>query len=215
MILLFHHEIISNEIMKKARQSGFKQKVVYRNSFGRFAKREDSASEETWTYRVDKKKPSKILDLKIEALPFREENVSWFRSIQVPDTGRHAGKISVALQDTINAIPVSRHDTKIDVTMTAKTSKGKLVKRKLSFSHYNSKELNRHTIGGIIRQLFYDHGERPAYPTKIVKWDTKIKRRESRSMTEKRRQLYDVTFNIKTTVETRKQGAKRKQKAKR
>jgi hypothetical protein len=64
-------------------------------------------------------------------------------------------------------------------------------------------------VGGIIRQLFYDHGERPAYPVKIVKWDTKVKRHVSRSATEKRRQLHDVTFNIKTTVETRKQGAKR------
>jgi hypothetical protein len=195
---------------KTPRLSGIKSRVVYRNSLGHFAKREDSASEETWTYReAIVKGKRKIIDLKREALPFREENVSWFRSIQVPNTGRHAGKLSVALQSTIDAIPVSRHDTLIEVSMTAKTSKGKIVKRKLSFYHYNSHELNRHTVGGIIRQLFYDHGERPAYPVKIVKWDTKVKRHVSRSATEKRRQLHDVTFNIKTTVETRKQGAKR------
>jgi len=198
--------------MKKARQSGFKTRTVYRDAFGHFAKRTDSASEETWTYRVDAKHPSKILDLKIDALPFREENTTWFRSIQVPKAGPHTGKISVALQSTIDAIPVSRHNTNIEITMTAKTAKGKKIKRKLSFGHYNSRELNRHTVGGIIRGLFYDYGERPAYPVKIVKWDTKKKRRESRSTTERRRQLYDITFNIKTTVETKLQTEKRRKK---
>ena len=62
--------------------------------------------------------------------------------------------------------------------------------------------------------MFYDHGERPAYPVKVVKWDTKMKRRESRSATDKRRQLYDVTFNIKTTIETRKQGEMKKRRKK-
>ena len=209
MVSLFHHETFHHEIMKKPRQAGFKTRTVYRDAFGHFAKRTDSASEETWTYRVDAKYPSKILDLKIDALPFREENTTWFRSIQVAKAGPHTGKISVALKETIDAIPVSRHDTNIQITMTARTSKGKRIKRKLSFYHYNSKELNRHTVGGIIRQLFYDHGERPACPVQIVKWDTKKKRRESRSATERRRQLYDITFNIKTVVETRKQGAKK------
>jgi len=196
--------------MKKARQSGFRQKVVYRDSLGRFATSEDSASEESWTYRVDKNNPSKILDLKLEALPFREGNVSWFRSINVPNTGRHAGKISVALKSIFKAIPISRHDTTIEITMTAKTSRGKLVKRKLSTGHYNSRELNRHMISEILNELFYVYDERPSYPVKIVKWDTKSKRKVSRSATEKRRQLHDIKFNFKTIVETKKQRIKRK-----
>ena len=195
---------------KIERSSGIKQKIVYRDAFGRFAKREDSASEETWSYRTSKKTPSKILDLKIDALPFREENTEWYRSIKISDSGSRAGKISAALKKTIRQIGISRHDSRIEITMTAKTYHGKIVKRKLSFYHYNSIKLEEHTIGGIINNLFYEHGDRPAYPVNIVKgWR---KRETTKKETMKRRQLYNVTFNIKTEVETRKQGEMKKRR---
>jgi len=199
---------------KITRLPGIKQKIVYRDSLGHFAKREDSASEETWSYREGiVKGKKKIVDLKVEALPFREENTEWYRSIKVPESGARAGRISSALKKTIRQIGISRHDSRIEITMTAKTYRGKIVKRKLSFYHYNSTKLEEHTIGGIINSLFYEHGDRPAYPVKIVKgWR---KRESTKREAEKRRQLHDITFNIKTIVETRKQGAKRKRAAKR
>jgi len=196
---------------KNPRVSGIKSRVVYRDEKGRFSTRKNWVTEEAWTYRAGIVKGQyKILDLKIESLKggFGEDAI--FRSIKVPDTGPHAGKLSVALKSVFKSIPVSRHDTTIEITMTAKTSKGKTVRRKLSTGHYNSHELNRHMVGEILNELFYAYGERPMYPVTIVKWDTKSKRKTSRSATEKRRQLHDVTFSFKTRVETKKQKIKRK-----
>jgi hypothetical protein len=198
---------------KISRLSGVKERVVYRDAYRRFTTRDKAVSEEYWKYReAVVKGKKKIQDLKIEALSYSEGETSWFPSIQVPQEGQRAGKISAALQKAIRGIPVSRHDSKIEITMTAKTYHGKIVKRKLSFYHYNSKKLADHTIGGIINNLFYEYGDRPAYPVKIVKgWR---RRQTMKRETEKRRQLYDVTFNIKAEVETRKQGAKKKRKKK-
>jgi len=199
--------------MKKkiSRISGIKSRTVYRDEKGRFTTRAGWVTEESWSYRAGIVKGKyKILDLKIESLKGGKDETSIFRSINVPDTGRHAGKLSVALDSVFKSIPVSRHHTTIEITMTAKTSSGKIVKRKLSTGHYNSRELNRHMVGEILNELFYAYGERPMYPVKLVKWDTKQKRKTSRSATERRRQLHDVTFSFHTRVETKKQSIKRK-----
>ena len=192
--------------IKIPRKSGIREKVVYRDSFGRFASRDMSASEEHWKYRVGPK--NQILDLKVEALPFREENTEWYRSLEVSQTGARAGKIGNAIRDTIKQIPVARHDIRLEISMSARTYHGKRVKRKISFYHYNSKKLEEHTVRGILQAMFYEQGDRPAYPTKIVKgWR---KRHVTKKETERRRQLYDVRFNIKTVVENREDRARKK-----
>jgi hypothetical protein len=198
---------------KTPRISGIKTRTVNRDTKGRFSTRANRITEEEWTYRAGIVKGKyKILDLKIESLKGSTGEISFFRSHKVPETGRFAGKISHALESVFKSIPVSRHDTTIEITMTAKTSSGKTIKRKLSTGHYNSYELNRHMVGEIVNELFYAYGERPAYPVKIVKWDTKSKRHVSKSATMKRRQLHNVIFNIQTRVETKKQRIKRKGK---
>jgi len=193
---------------KIPRLSGVQTKTKYRGKGGRFSNRKDSVSEEIWTYRegiVNGKK--QILDLKIKYLPYRKGHVEHFGSIPIPEEGSRAGKISAALTKTLSKLGVDRHDTRIDISMTARTANGKIIRRKLSLYHYNSHKLVSHTVVGIVQELFYKHGDRPAYPVKIVKgWR---KRETSKKETMKRRQLYDVTFNIKTDVEkTRKQARK-------
>lgn len=195
---------------KIPRKPGFKTKTIYRDSHGRFASRDNSVSEEQWKYRVDQK--NRIRDVKIEAQPFREENTEWFRSLKIPSEGKRAGKLSAALRKTLKQIGVDRADTKMEIVMTARTYHGKKVKRKISFHHYNSKKLTDHTIGGIIKGLFYEHGDRPAYPVKIVKgWR---KREVTKKETERRRQLHDVSFTIKTTTETRETKTRKRKRKK-
>lgn len=199
---------------KSPRKGGFETRTVYRDGRGRFVSRDISTSEETWTFRRDAKNPSRLKDLKIEALPFGVEDAEFFRSIRIPNEGPRAGKISAVLGKTLRRLGVSRYDTHIVITMTAKTPDGKTVKRKLDMYHYNSKKLEAHTIGAIMAQLFYEHGDRPIYPVKIVKgWrnrqDYHIGNKEYRvtkKATMQRRQLRDITFNIKTTIESRKGG---------
>jgi len=198
---------------KISRLSGIKETTVYRNSKGQFATREKSVSEEIWKYREGTVKgKKKIVDLKIEYLPYRKGTIEKFGSVSVPETGARAGKLSVALGKTLSKLGVDRHDTRIDISMTAKTKSGKIVRRKISLWHYNAKKLTDHTIFGILNELFYKHGDRPAYPVKIVKGSWR-NRQTTKKETMGRRQLYDVTFNIKTDVEkTRKQAAKSKRK---
>ena len=185
------------------RISGVKERTVYRDSMRRFATKENRVSEETWKYReAIVKGKKKIVDLKIDALAYGYGETTWRPSIKIPETGKRAGKISAALNKTMREVGVDRGDTTIEITMTAKTYRGKIVKRKLTFSHYNTKNLPEHTVGGIINELFYKHGDRPSYDPKIVKgWR---KRETTKKETQRRRQLYDVTFHVKTTIESRK-----------
>jgi hypothetical protein len=188
---------------KNPRLSGIKERVIYRDSMRRFATRENSVSEEYWKYReaIVKGKKKKV-DIKIEALSYAEGETSWFPSIQIPEKGSRAGKLSAVLGKTLKETYVLRTDSRISISMTAKTSRGKIIKRKLSFYHYNKKKLHEHTIGGIINELFYKHGDRPAYDIKIVKgWRG---RQTTKKETLKRRQLHNVTFQIEATVESRK-----------
>lgn len=195
---------------KVARLSGIKETTKYRDDKGRFTTREKSVSEEIWKYREGVVKgKKKIVDLRIEYLPYRDGSVEHFGTIPIPEKGQRAGKISAALTKTLSKLGVDRHDTRIDITMTGKTKSGKIIKRKMSLYHYNSRKLVPHTVYGIMSELFWKHGDRPAYPVKIVKgWR---KRETTKKETMKRRELHDVTFTIKTEVgETRKQAAKRK-----
>lgn len=195
---------------KVARLSGIKEVTKYRDAKGHFATRENSVSEEIWKYREGVVKGKrKIVDLRIEYLPHREGNVEHFGTIAIPEKGQRAGKISAALTKTLSKLGVDRHDTRIDITMTGRTKSGRIVKRKMSLYHYNSRKLVQHTIYGIMSEMFWKHGDRPAYPVKIVKgWR---KRETTKKETMKRRELHDVTFTIKTEVgETRKQAAKKK-----
>ncbi len=196
---------------KIQRLSGIKERTVYRDSMRRFCSKENAVSEETWKYREGiVKGKRKIVDLKIDALPYSEGETSWFPSIAIPETGARAGKLNAKLASILKQSYVKRTDTRYNITMTAKTYHGKIVRRKLSIYHYNAKKLNEHTVGGIINQLFYEYGDRPAYPVKIVKgWR---KRHVTRKETEGRRQLYDVTFHIEATVESRKAAKARKKK---
>ena len=196
---------------KIPRLSGIKTRIVYRDSMRRFATRDNSVSEETWKYRVDKK--NKIHDLKIEALPYYYGEVSWYPSIKIPEKGQRSGKLSAALRKTLQEIGYTRYDTKMEITMEAKTYHGKKVTRKLTFYHYNTRKLEEHTIGGIINALFYEYGDRRAYSVKIVKgWR---KRETTKKETEKRRQLYDVTFHIRTDAESRKAKKPKRRKSRR
>ena len=201
---------------KIKRLSGIKERVIYRDAYRRFATRENSVSEEYWRYReAVVKGKKKTVDLRIEALPYGHGEVNYYSSIQIPDTGKFAGRLSSsrALNKAIREIGVSRHDTHVMITMTAKTDHGRIVKRKMDFWHYNSRKLNERTIGEIINRMFYDYDDRPAYPVKIVKgWR---KRESTKRETENRRQLYEVKFHIVTDhSETRKQAEKRKGKKK-
>jgi hypothetical protein len=203
---------------KVSRLSGIKEKTVYRNSKGHFTTRDKSTAEEIWRYReaiVNGKK--KKVDVKINYLPYRKGNIERFGSISIPEEGLHAGKLiydarsktKSPLETVLGKLGVDRHDTRIDISMTARTKSGAIVKRKLTLWHYNSNKLTAHTINGILHQLFYAHGDRPAYPVKVVKGSWR-NRQTTKKETIGRRELYDVTFNIKTDVEKTRKQAKKK-----
>lgn len=206
---------------KVARSSEIKKRTVYRDSYNRFCTKENRVREEEWTYRTDKNKPGKILDLKIDALPHYHGEVAWYPSLSIPSTGPQAGKFiydirskkKSPLQNALKGAETLRTDSRIEISMTAKTKAGKIIKRKLSFYHFGGKKLEENTVHWILQELFYNHGDRPAYPVKIVKglWRNRL---TTKKETTKRRQLYDVTLHIKTEVETRFQGKMKKRRAK-
>lgn len=203
---------------KIPRLSGIKTRTIYRDSMRRFATRENSVSDETWTYRESiVKGKRKMMDLEVEAYEYSEGETSWFPSIKIPGTGRQAGKLlydtrskkQSPLQVALNKLPVDQQDSLIEVSMTGKTSDGKIVKRKISFYHFNSEKIEENSVRWIMKELFYDYGDRPAYPIKIVRGAWR-KRETTKKETMARRQLYDVTFHIKSTVESRKSMAGKK-----
>jgi hypothetical protein len=203
-----------------ARISGFKERTIWRDEKGHFSIKANRVSEEIWHYReMFVKGKKKRVDLKIEYLPYQPTgHITKFGSITLPSEGYHAGKLiydpesknKSPLETVLSQIGVGRHDTRIDIAMTGKTKSGEIVRRKISIWHYNSHKLELHTIGGILNELFYKYGDRPAYPVRVVRGSWR-NRQTTKKETMGRRQLYDVTFTIKTDSEkTRKQAAKKK-----
>ena len=202
---------------KIKRLPGIKTEVKFRDANRRFSTQKNSVSEEIWKYREAIVKGRKVkIDLQIEYLPYRQGHIEHFGTVSIPVDGPHAGKLiydaraktKSPLEKVLGKLGVDRHDTRIDVSMTAKTKSGEIIKRKVSVWHYNSYKLKEQSIAGILYELFYRHGDRPAYPVKIVKGSWR-NRQTTRKETTERRQLYDVKFNIVTDVEkTRKQARK-------